>query len=47
MNIFEVRERNPALMRRLLAVWEDSARATHLFLSDAEIERIRAYVPGH
>ena len=45
MNIFEVRERKPALMRKLLTVWEDSVRVTHFFLSDAEIERIRAYVP--
>ena len=30
---------------RLLAVWEDSVRATHLFLSDNEIKRIKEYVP--
>lgn len=27
-----------------MTVWEESVRATHLFLSDAEIEQIRKYV---
>ena len=26
-------------------IWEQSVRATHLFLSDAEVKSIRAYVP--
>lgn len=38
-------ERTPQLLQRLLTVWEASVRATHLFLSDAEILRIKAYVP--
>ena len=33
------------MTRALLQVWEDSVRATHLFLSEAEILRIRQYVP--
>lgn len=33
-------------MARLLDVWERSVRATHLFLSDAEVERIKGYVPS-
>ena len=41
MHIHEVRERTPQLLDRLLAVWEASVRATHRFLSDAEIERIK------
>lgn len=45
MNILEAGERSPALMEQLLAVWERSVRATHAFLSETEILRIRAYVP--
>ncbi len=45
MNIYEVQERTPALVERLVALWEDSVRATHIFLTGAEIERIREYVP--
>lgn len=41
----EVTDRTPDLIVRLLEVWESSVRATHLFLSDREIERIKAYVP--
>ena len=44
MNIYEVQNRAP-LLPALLSVWERSVRATHLFLSDAEILAIRAYVP--
>ena len=43
--IEEMRERTPQLLDQLLAVWERSVRATHLFLSSQEIEEIRAYVP--
>ena len=35
----------PQLLTALLDIWEDSVRATHLFLSDAEIKSIREYVP--
>ena len=45
MHIYELSHREPAVMERLLAVWEDSVRATHLFLSDAEVKAIREYVP--
>lgn len=45
MKIVEVMNRTPALMNRLLTVWESSVRATHLFLSDREIKSIREYVP--
>lgn len=44
MKIYELRERTP-LIPALLKLWEDSVRATHHFLSDAEIRRIRGYVP--
>ena len=45
MKIVEVQERAQDLIQRLLIVWEKSVRATHLFLSDAEIENIKQYVP--
>lgn len=45
MKIIEVRERTPRLMEQLLTVWEDAVKATHLFLSEAEIDSIKPYVP--
>lgn len=45
MKIIEVTRRPPALINHLLAMWEASVRATHLFLSDQEIENIKKYVP--
>lgn len=45
MNIYEVQTRTPLLIQNLLMIWEKSVRATHQFLSDAEIRRIREYVP--
>lgn len=41
----EATNRTPELVGRLLKVWEDSVRATHLFLTDAEIKDIKEYVP--
>ena len=40
-----VTQREPQLIYQLTAIWEDSVRATHLFLSEAEIQTIKAYVP--
>lgn len=45
MKILEVTDRTPDLINQLLEVWEGSVRATHLFLSDAEIKSIKEYVP--
>lgn len=45
MRIYEIQNRNPLQMKELLRVWEDSVRATHLFLSDAKVKRIKKYVP--
>ena len=45
MQSAEVTSRTPALLSRLLTVWERSVRATHHFLSESEIARIRGYVP--
>ena len=45
MKIFEAENRTPGRIVQLLKVWESSVRATHLFLSDGEIEHIKSYVP--
>ncbi len=45
MRIYEAQDRTPRLMAALLDVWERSVRATHRFLSDAEIGGIKEYVP--
>ena len=45
MKFYEVQDRNQPLLDVLLEIWEQSVRATHLFLSDAEVNAIRAYVP--
>ncbi len=45
MKIVEIGERNARLIQNLLEVWESSVRATHLFLSNGEIDNIRQYVP--
>ena len=38
-------ERTENLINQLLEVWEDSVKATHTFLSNEEIEKIKEYVP--
>ena len=45
LNIKEIKDRNSSLINQLLEVWEDSVKATHLFLSSGEIENIKEYVP--
>lgn len=45
MKIVEVKKRPPTLIKKLLAVWESSVKATHLFLSADEINKIKQYVP--
>ena len=45
MEIFEVKDKTQILINKLLEVWEDSVKATHLFLSSKEIENIKEYVP--
>ena len=44
MNLYEVTQREPQLIHQFTAIWEDSVRATHLFLSEAEIQEIKAHV---
>ena len=45
MKIVEIQDRNQTVMTKLLQIWESSVRATHLFLSEEEIENIKRYVP--
>lgn len=45
MKIYEVKNRTKNIINSLLEVWEDSVRATHLFLSSDEIDNIKKYVP--
>lgn len=40
-----VSDRTPELVERLVDVWERSVRATHTFLSEAEIAEIKPFVP--
>ena len=41
----ETKNRTADFINRLLTVCESSVRATHLFLSDSEIKKIKEYVP--
>ena len=45
MRIYEVQARTPRLLETLSNIWKASVRATHLFLSDAEVNQIKKYVP--
>lgn len=45
MKIYEIQNRSTQLLEILLNIWEDSVRATHLFLSDSEVNQIKKYVP--
>ena len=45
MKLIEVKERTPLLIEQLTKVWESSVKATHLFLSGCEIEKIKKFVP--
>lgn len=44
MKIIEVKDTNPLLIKQLVDIWESSVKATHLFLSQNEIESIKEYV---
>ena len=41
MTIIEVKHRTTTIINKLVEVWEDSVKATHLFLSNEEIENIK------
>lgn len=45
MKILEVEEITPSLKEQLIVVWEKSVKATHLFLSENEVEEIKKYIP--
>ena len=45
MKITEAANRKQNVINHLVNVWEASVRATHLFLSESEINNIKAYVP--
>lgn len=45
MKFYGLQERTAATLEQLLAVWEESVRATHHFLSEEEIFQIKEYVP--
>lgn len=43
--LIEIQERTPELIAQLVNLWEGSVKATHHFLSEAEIAAIKPYVP--
>ena len=45
MKIVEVKDKSKILINKLVEIWEDSVKATHLFLQSKEIENIKEYVP--
>lgn len=45
MRIKKVGDRKATLVEQLVKVWKGSVKETHVFLSDAEIGRIQAYIP--
>lgn len=45
MKIIEVKDRTSKLLEKLLEIWEDSVKVSHLFLSNEEINSIKKYVP--
>ena len=45
MKIVEAAKITPPLEEQLIAVWEKSVKATHLFLSENEVEEIKKYMP--
>lgn len=45
MKITKIDAPTSELVEKLLEIWEDSVTATHLFLSNEEIKKIKEYVP--
>lgn len=45
MKEIKIQDRSKILIEQLTKVWEESVKATHLFLTDNEIENIRYYLP--
>ncbi|MDQ0362630.1 acetyltransferase [Breznakia pachnodae] len=47
MKIYEIQNRTDVLIDQLYWVWKHSVKATHLFLSDQEIENIAELIPTY
>lgn len=45
MKIIVTKDRSKELIEQLTAVWEKSVRASHLFLTEAEIIEIKKFIP--
>ena len=45
IELVPVETRTPELVEQLTVIWESSVRATHAFLSEAEIAEIKPFVP--
>ena len=45
MQIIVVEDRTSAFIEQLINIWEQSVKATHLFLYSQEIKEIKKYVP--
>lgn len=45
IRIADMEDRDSLLLEQLLNVWENSVRATYLFLAEADMEDIKKYVP--
>ncbi|TCD53986.1 GNAT family N-acetyltransferase [Alloscardovia theropitheci] len=45
MHIQEIEDRDSALINILVDIWEQSTRATHTFVPEPEILRIKQYIP--
>ena len=45
MRIIDIHERTSELISQLTGVWEQSVKATHLFLSESEIAEIKLCIP--
>ncbi len=45
IKIIDRQERSDTLIAKLIKVWEDSVRKTHLFLSEDAISEIKEFVP--
>ena len=45
MKLIVEKQRDLALVTKLVAIWQRSVKATHTFLSTSEITEIREFVP--
>lgn len=45
MKIYIVEKRTPQIIENLLTIWEMFVKATHSFLTESEIAKIKLYVP--